>query len=539
MLTIARSLSQRARKRGGRRFWFIVRTGRMGGGVSVCRILYFSRPIRLMPSGGGWCKCGRQPDFWTRARAKHMRPFTSILRSFMSFLRRIAKPSQKAQTMVARPTIPRRDREKPNPAWNENATAALAECERRIDAGEDFGGVGFEALAQIPRNFAKTTGKHFDFSCTSISDISALSQRPDIEGLALGKKISDISVLAKLSALQELVAYKATPTDISALRHCRSLSRLQLNVEFVQDLSPLAELHNLERVELWNYRGQALWPAAAVRFLSLVGCAGSAVDLTPVASWNEIRMLQLSQGQIKGRLPILPTVEFLGIAGCNDGHFSALSGYTALEQLFAYDSDVSDLAPLANCARLRTVSLSKTRISDFDPLLDKPLLSDVDVSETKVTHISKLSWLPDLRALRADKTAVADLSGWNPHSAITSLSLANTQVTDLSPLGGTQLRWLNVSDTPISDLAPIDRLPALTGLLFSRTLVSDLKPVLRHPQLLHDSHADYREHMAWRLAFEDTPAARSSETLLKISQMKDQDFNNKQKALRELYGIPY
>jgi internalin A len=439
--------------------------------------------------------------------------------------------------MVARPTVPGGDREKPNPDWNENAAAALAECERRIDAGEAFWGGGFGALAQIPRNFSKTTGKRFDFSSTQITDISALSQRPDIEELVLGKKITDISVLAELSALRELGGYTATPTDISALRHCGSLSRLQLNVESVQDLSPLAELHNLERVELWDYRGQALWPGAAVKYLSFVRCAGTAVDLTPVASWSEIRSLNLHDGRIKGRLPVLPTVELLGIPGCNDAQFSALSGYTALEKLHAYDADVSDLAPLANCARLTNVGLSKTHISDIAPLLDKPLLSSVDVSETKVAHISKLSWLPALWQLRADKTAVSDLGGWNPHSAMMSLSLTHTRVADLSPLAGTRLRWLDVSDTPISDLTPIDGLPRLQGLLFSRTLVSSLEPVLRHPELLHDSHRDYREHEAWRLAFEDTPVARSSAKLLKISLMKEEGFDNRQKALRELYGI--
>jgi internalin A len=464
-----------------------------------------------------------------------MRPFTSILRLFTSTLRRIGAPSHAAEPLPARPTAPRGDGEKPNPAWNEDAAAALAECERRIEAGEAFWGGGFGALAQIPRNFSKTTGKRFDFSGTAIADISALSQRPDIEELVLGEKITDISALAELSALHELQARYATPADISALRHCRSLSSLQLNVESVQDLSPLAELHNLERVELWNYRGQALWPGAAVKYLSFVRCAGTAVDLTPLASWNGIRSLDLHQGQIKGRLPILPTVEFLAIPGCNAGHFSALSGYAALAKLFAYDSDVSDLAPLANCARLETVSLAKSRISDIAPLLDKPLLDSVDVSETKVAHVSKLSWLPKLCQLRANKTAVADLRGWNPQCAIRYLSLAHTQVTDLSPLAGTQLGSLDVSDTPISDLAPIDGLPALTGLLFSRTLVGDLEPVLRHPRLLHDDDRDYRAQEAWHLAFEDTPVARSSEALLKISLTRD----NRQKALRELYGIPH
>jgi internalin A len=459
------------------------------------------------------------------------------MRLFTSILRRIGGTSRPGEPAAARPIVARGEEQKPNPAWNEDAAAALAECERRIDAGEEFWGGGFGALAQIPRNIAKTTRKHFNFSATAITDISGLSQRPDIEVLVLGKKISDISVLAELSELKDLEAYTAIPTDISALRHCRALSHLQLNVEFVQDLSPLAELHNLERVELWNYRGQAFWPGAAVKYLSLIRCPGVTVDLTPIASWNEIRSLDLHDAQIKGPLPILPTVESLSIHGCNDAHFSALSGYAALKQLFAYDSDVSDLTPLANCVRLETASLSKTNISDIGPLLDKPLLRDVDVSETNVTHISKFSWLPNLCNLRADKTAVANLGGWNPDSAITSLSLGHTQVTDLSPLAGTRLRWLNVSDTPISDLTPIDGLRSLAGLLFSRTEVSSLEPVLRHPELLHDDYSDYRDHVAWQLAFEDTPVAGSSEQLLKISLMKEEGFNNRQKALRELYVI--
>jgi Leucine-rich repeat (LRR) protein len=111
-------------------------------------------------------------------------------------------------------------------------------------------------------------------------------------------------------------------------------------------------------------------------------------------------------------------------------------------------------------------------------------------------------------------------------------------VADLSPLAGPELRWLDISDTPISDLEPIDRLPALTALLFSRTLVSDLAPVLRHPLLLHDDCSDDRGHVAWRLEFEDTPVAYSSDALLKISRM-EQGFDNRHRALREIYGITH
>src|SRR5438046_6165524 len=95
-----------------------------------------------------------------------------------------------------------------------------------------------------------------------------------------------------------------------------------------------------------------------------------------------------------GFLPVLPTISFLSMPGCANRHFAALSGYTGLQKLFAYDSNVSDLTPLAGCIHLETVELSDSRITDIDPLVDKPALKSVSITGTSVTHISMLSWLP-------------------------------------------------------------------------------------------------------------------------------------------------
>ena len=365
------------------------------------------------------------------------------------------------------------------------------------------------------------------------------ADRPHLESLVLNDDVSDLSALEGLTALTRLVAYKAPVTDLSPLRGCRSLTDLQLNVAHVADLSPLADLPSLESLELWSYQGQALWPHAGVQRLSFVHAAEHSADLAPLVTWEALSSLGLERGTIKGALPVLPTLRFLAMPGCDDMHFAALWGYTALQKLFAYDSSVSDLAPLAGCIHLEKVELSDSRITDIDPLVDKPALTDISIAGTGVTHISGLSWLPKLEYLRADKTAVADIAGWNPDSVIWSLSLQDTKISDLSPLAGTRLRSLNIAGTPVSDLSFIATMQWLHGLNFARTQVSAIAPILAHAGLLDDvSHLDYRDRAAYYLHFEDTPLARSSEALQKISLMEgNTDDNGRQKALRQLYGI--
>ena len=62
-----------------------------------------------------------------------------------------------------------------------------------------------------------------------------------------------------------------------------------------------------------------------------------------------------------------------------------------------------------------------------------------------------------------------------------AVSLDRTQVTDLSPLVGMPLRWLNLDDSPgITDLGPLAGMP-LAEIYLCRTGVTDLKPLRKMP----------------------------------------------------------
>jgi Leucine-rich repeat (LRR) protein len=426
------------------------------------------------------------------------------------------------------------------PSWTNDPIAALAEAERRIEqdgAGWWYGQRPYvTALERLPRNLDRLAGTRVDISDTRISDLTGLSSKPDVTSLVLNDQITDISAVEALHDLEELVAYKAPLEDLSPLRNCRSLKSLQINVSHVSDLSPLTDLPSLDLLQLWSYRGQPLWRDGRVKHFNIIHASARSADLSPLTTWPLLGLLSCDGAAIVGRLPALPSLHFLSIPGCDDEAFSALSGYASLKTLFAYNGSVSDLRPLAPCAQLETVNATDTDISNVEPLLDKALLRDLAISGTRVSEITALSWLPNLRYLWADRTPVTNLTGWNPKSAIWTLSIADTKVTNLSELSGAALRLLTIARTPVSDLRFIAGLPALSGLNFSGTLVSDFAPVVAKPKLLTDTTGmDPRDACSFFLDFSDTPLARDDAALGAISQIKDDDL--RKKALREHLGL--
>ncbi len=126
--------------------------------------------------------------------------------------------------------------------------------------------------------------------------------RPWIKELDIaGREIKDLSPLAGLSALEQLVLNDTQVSDLSPLAGLTTLRWLWLDSTQVSDLSPLAGLTALESLYLRS---------------------------TPVSD------------------------------------LSPLAGLTALENLYLRNTPVSDLSPLANLTALRWLDLDDTQASD-------------------------------------------------------------------------------------------------------------------------------------------------------------------------------
>ncbi len=134
---------------------------------------------------------------------------------------------------------------------------------------------------------------------------------------------------------------------------------------------------------------------------------------------------------------------------------------TALQSLDLYDTQVSDLAPLAGLTALQILDLSSTQVSDLAPLAGLTTLQFLGLINTQVSYLAPLAGLTTLQRLDLSSTQVSDLA---PLAGLTALQdgiVANSR----NALRGSY--GLTYAGTPVAGRSPFDQLsrldqPALT-----------------------------------------------------------------------------
>lgn len=140
-------------------------------------------------------------------------------------------------------------------------------------------------------------------------------------------------------------------------------------------------------------------------------------------------------------------------------------------RLSLQNSPVADLEPLRRLPLLE-LNLIGTKCSSIDPLGALQLLAALTLRLSAVTNLSPLRGL-HLKWLDLNETRVADLSPLQGMS-LDVLRIRNTLVRDLSPLAGMPLFELDCTSIPALDFSPLARCEGLTHLWLVHTAVRDL-----------------------------------------------------------------
>ena len=103
-------------------------------------------------------------------------------------------------------------------------------------------------------------------------------------------QVSDLSPLAELKNLEVLGFQYTQVSDLSPLTEFNSLKNLSLYNTQVSDLSPLAELRNLELLGFANTQVKDLSPLANLKNLEVLGLVNTQVrDLSPLANLKSLQ----------------------------------------------------------------------------------------------------------------------------------------------------------------------------------------------------------------------------------------------------------
>lgn len=134
---------------------------------------------------------------------------------------------------------------------------------------------------------------------------------------------------------------------------------------------------------------------------------------------------------------------------------------------------VVDLVPLAGMP-LEELFAEHTRIVDLSPLAGMPL-KKLYLEGTGVTDLTPLAGMT-FDELNLNATAVESLAGLE-HCTLGTLWIPKTRVRDLTPLAGKRIVSLDLAETPVDSLAPLEGMSTLRRLNIADSAVTDLSPL--------------------------------------------------------------
>ncbi|HWO07911.1 MAG TPA: leucine-rich repeat domain-containing protein [Polyangiaceae bacterium] len=144
----------------------------------------------------------------------------------------------------------------------------------------DLTRAGVELESLDPCALPLLTGLHHLYvGRGSITDLTPIKGLTKLEGLRLSMNpVSDISALAGMLQMDRLDLGRTQVRDLSPLKKMSKLTELMLDDTPVEDLSPLAGATSLERLSIKRTRVSDLSPLKSLRKLKFLYVGGSPVE---------------------------------------------------------------------------------------------------------------------------------------------------------------------------------------------------------------------------------------------------------------------
>ena len=249
-----------------------------------------------------------------------------------------------------------------------------------------------------------------------------------------------LEVLADLPNLRTVTFTDPYSVDLTALSQVTQITSLDLHGLAEGDFGALANLTNLENLNL-----------------SGVGLFGQVpVDITPVGTLAKLTSLDLSGVVILNGAPLssLTQLESLSLSGATIASVSPVTGLSQLRLLRLANTKITAIPNLTALTKLTTLDLSYNALSDFTPLSAHTTLTNLRLASTTLGSLTSIAPLTALVSLDVSYNALTDVTTLGALPALTSLNVSyNPSVTSVHPLAtssyigaGDDLDLTNVGD---------------------------------------------------------------------------------------------
>ena len=237
---------------------------------------------------------------------------------------------------------------------------------------------GLRALRSLDRRVHDLTAlqlatnlTHLELDNSRVADMSPLTSLTNLRFLEIHGDSADLSILAGLPNLKDLVIADTNISDLSSVAGLINLESLAFSNDNISDISGLAGLTNLKYIHTWGNPFSNLSPLARLTKLETLDICGAELsDLSPLAGLTGLKELYLAGNGISDVSPLagLTGLNRLNLAGNHVSDISIVSGFTNMKWLNIHDNRISDLSPLAGLTNLTWLDITKNEISDFSAL---------------------------------------------------------------------------------------------------------------------------------------------------------------------------
>ncbi|MCB0196253.1 MAG: NACHT domain-containing protein [Anaerolineae bacterium] len=206
--------------------------------------------------------------------------------------------------------------------------------------------------------------------------------------------VSSLVGFEYLTSLCELYIYKLTkPLHITELAKLSNLKALSLHGDNVNDLSHIAHLHQLKKLDVSQTEIdnlQAIAPLVNLTELNLSGCPVS--DMTPLTHLSRLCKLDISNTKTQdiSFLEKITQIQSLNIAGLSIKDLFPLDCLQKLTELIIDHTEVDDVSFITSFLELSHLGITGLRVSKLDPLLQLPNLSSLEISLSQLNLLEPI-----------------------------------------------------------------------------------------------------------------------------------------------------
>ncbi len=320
---------------------------------------------------------------------------------------------------------------------------------------------------------------------------------------ATGGTLSDPPQDTELSnaAFTALDAKELGITDLTGLQACTSLTDLNLGMNQITSLTPIAGLTGLVNLDL----GTGFNPMESDAELEPYFTGANLItDLSPLAGLVNVEYLSLMGNGGITDITALSTMDSLSILwfGANPiSSFAPLSDVADTLQFVAFmncgvdNADIPILNGLTNLAAMGVAFIAEPNLTDISGLTDiNPSVFVIIVSPlTDISVITHYTNLEDLDLEEMPITALPDLSGLTRLKTI--YFLKNTVLTDISGMANlTSLDEVIINECPVSDISALATCTGLRRLDISDNQITDIQPLLDNPNIANLQSIEMRNN---------------------------------------------